>query len=139
MSYLGQHWGEIDLYVKHVIDEAELVTHLPLPEPEHVDDIEEDVEDDPGVGTQVEADLESNQEDGDSDLERSLLDEAGFVDVECGNAENHDEEIRSARAEGDTENVDLGGEKDDVQSEYYDSEDPLSYQSEFEEVEASFE
>nr|GMD42294.1 uncharacterized protein LOC109164765 [Ipomoea batatas] len=158
MSYLGQHWAEIDLYVEHGIDEAELVTHLPLPEPEHVDDIEEDVEDDPGVGTQVdndpgmvsqaendqvqssggefsdgEADLESNQEDGDSDLERSPLDEAGFVDVKCGNAENHDEEIRSARAEGDTENVDLGGEKDDVQSEYYDSEDPLSYQSEFEE------
>nr|GLL37576.1 uncharacterized protein LOC109164765 [Ipomoea trifida] len=155
----GQHWGEIDLYVEHGIDEAELVTHLPLPEPEHVDDIQEDVEEDPGVGTQVdngpgvvsqaendqvqssggefsdeEADLESNQEDGDSDLERSPLHEAGFVDVECGNVENRDEEIRSARVEGDTENVDLGGEKDDAQSEYYDSEDPLSYQSEFEEV-----
>nr|GLL16773.1 uncharacterized protein LOC109164765 [Ipomoea trifida] len=134
MSYLGQHWGEIDLYVEHGIDEAELVTHLPLPEPENVDDIQEDVEEDPGVGTQVdngpgvvsqaendqvqysggefsdeEADLESNQEDGDSDLERSPLHEAGFVDVECGNAENRDEEIRSARAEGDTENEDLGG------------------------------
>nr|GMD15856.1 uncharacterized protein LOC109164765 [Ipomoea batatas] len=117
----GQHWGEIDLYVEHGIDEAELVTHLPLPEPENVDDIQEDVEEDPGVGTQVdngpsvvsqaendqvqysggefsdeEADLESNQEDGDSDLERSPLHEAGFVDVECGNAENRDEEIRFA-------------------------------------------
>nr|GMD54077.1 uncharacterized protein LOC109164765 [Ipomoea batatas] len=132
MSYLGQHWGEIDLYVEHGIDEAELVTHLPLPEPENVDDIQEDVEEDPGVGTQVdngpgvvsqaendqvqysggefsdeEADLESNQEVGDSDLKRSPLHEAGFVDVECGNAENRDEEIRSARAEGD---------KDDAQS-----------------------
>nr|GLL46651.1 uncharacterized protein LOC109164765 [Ipomoea trifida] len=130
--------------------------------PEHVDDIEEDVEDDLGMGTQVdndpvsqvendqvqssggeysdeEADLESNHEDGDSDLERSPINEGGFVDVQCGNAENHDEEIRRARTEGTTENVDLGGEKDDVQSEYYDSEDPLSVQSEKEEVEASFE
>nr|GMD98801.1 uncharacterized protein LOC109164765 [Ipomoea batatas] len=89
-----------------------------------------EVDNDPGVVSQAknehvqcsgdefsdeEADLESSHEDGDYDLERSPQAEADFVDVECR------------------------GEKDDVQSEYYDSEDPLSYQSEKEEVEASFE
>nr|GMC74249.1 protein PHYTOCHROME KINASE SUBSTRATE 3-like [Ipomoea batatas] len=55
-----------------------------------------------------EADLGSSHEDGDYDLERSRLDDIAFVDVECRNAENNDEEIRRDRAEGDTENVTLG-------------------------------
>nr|GMC95812.1 uncharacterized protein LOC109164765 [Ipomoea batatas] len=59
------------------------------------------------------------------------------VEVE-DDPENNDEKIRRARAEVDTENVSLG-ENDDVQSQYYDSDDPLSYQSEKEEVEATFE
>nr|GMD88501.1 pentatricopeptide repeat-containing protein At4g38150-like [Ipomoea batatas] len=41
-----------------------------------------------------------SHEDGDFDLERSPQDEADFVDVECRNAENNDEEIRRARVEG---------------------------------------
>ncbi|XP_019168859.1 PREDICTED: uncharacterized protein LOC109164765 [Ipomoea nil] len=130
MSYLGQHWGAIDLYVDHGIDEAEVVPNLALPEPEHADHIQEDDPDD------EEASLESNHEDGDSDLERSPQDGADFVDVECQNAENNNEDIGKARAEGETQNV---GEKDDVQSQYYDSDDPLSYQSEKEEAQASFE
>nr|GMD07700.1 protein PHYTOCHROME KINASE SUBSTRATE 3-like [Ipomoea batatas] len=40
-----------------------------------------------------EADLGSSHEDGDYDLERSRQDEVDFVDVECRNAENNDEEI----------------------------------------------
>ncbi|XP_019181393.1 PREDICTED: uncharacterized protein LOC109176417 [Ipomoea nil] len=114
MSYLAQHWGAIDLYVEHEIDEAEVVPNLPLLEPEHAKHIQEDVE---------EVDLESNNEDGDSDLERSPQDGADFVDVECQNAENNDEDIGRGGAEGDTENV---GEKD-VQSQYYDSDDSRFY------------
>nr|GMD92281.1 uncharacterized protein LOC107774801 [Ipomoea batatas] len=41
-----------------------------------------------------------SHEDGDFDLERSPQDEADFVDVECRNVENNDEEIRRARVEG---------------------------------------
>ncbi|XP_031091039.1 uncharacterized protein LOC115996034 [Ipomoea triloba] len=125
----------------YVDDDAEVVQNLALPEPEHVDDIQEDVEveDDPGVGTQEDNNPGVvSQADGDSYLERSPQDEADFVEAECRNAENNNEESRRARAKVDNENVGLG-EKDDVQSAYYDCEDPLSYQSEKEEVETSFE
>nr|GMD39343.1 uncharacterized protein LOC109164765 [Ipomoea batatas] len=141
MGYLATDWGAIDLYVEHGIDDAEVVQNLALPEPEHVDDIQEDVEveDDPGVGTQEDNDHGVvSQADGDSNLETSPQDEADFVEAECRNAENNNEESRRARAKVDNENVGLG-EKDDVQSAYYDCEYPLSYQSEKEEVEASFE
>nr|GMC75768.1 protein PHYTOCHROME KINASE SUBSTRATE 3-like [Ipomoea batatas] len=60
------------------------------------------------MNSDEEADLGSSHEDGDYDLERSRLDDIAFVDVECRNAENNDEEIRRDRAEGDTENVTLG-------------------------------
>nr|GMD34343.1 uncharacterized protein LOC109168478 [Ipomoea batatas] len=150
--------GAIDLYVEHGIDDAEVVQNLALPEPEHVDDIQEDVEveDDPSVGTQEDNNPSVVSQAGNEQVQSSGL---GFSDEEAdletimkmeiliwkevlkmklillrlSNAENNNEESRRARAKVDNENVGLG-EKDDVQSAYYYCEDPLSYQFEKEEV-----
>nr|GMD36000.1 uncharacterized protein LOC109164765 [Ipomoea batatas] len=157
---LSETLGAIDLYVEHRIDDAKVVQNLALPEPEHVDDIQEDVEveDDPGVGTHEDNNPGVVSQVGNEQVQSSGL---GFSDEEA-NLETIMkmeiliwkevlkmklsvvmQKIIMRKVEGlgqklTIKNVGLG-EKDDVQSAYYDCENPFNYQSEKEEVEASFE
>ncbi|XP_031095305.1 uncharacterized protein LOC115999604 [Ipomoea triloba] len=140
-------WGQVDIFVEHGLDDAEVVPELALPESvtqlesekaatgkqgdeEQLlgDDLEgEEGDEEQFLGDDLEGE-EAENRDEDDDL----------MDVECHTASSSDDENREARrVEVEAENIG-GNVNEEVDSEYYDSEDPPSYQSEHEEEEASF-
>lgn len=124
-------WGVANLFVEHGIDDAEVVPELALPAPVNEvvqDDVVSEAECDPGVVTQLESEQAPTEKPGDDlegkEDENSDADD-DLVNVECHTASSSDEEENreARRVEVEPENV---GENvnEEVDSQYYDSEDP---------------
>ncbi|XP_031112170.1 uncharacterized protein LOC116016148 [Ipomoea triloba] len=132
----------------HGIDDAQIVSNLALPMVEQsVEHAQSEFELDGGVVTQPECishaaqvdredddlvdELQEEGDDKDDEEEGLVGEDYNFVDVVSADFE-------WARVDAESEDVGMG-ENEQVQSDYYDSDDPPSYQSEKDDVEVSFE